>query len=282
MKSLRLFLYADRQVRTMRKLATAALAFSAAVFAANYIIPSAWVPVFAIVLAVCGAVVSAFRRKWMRGIVITLIAAAIGLGLFYIHAQRTTVKARELDGMHCALNVRLLDYPQVYDGYCRANVCVEGDDLPHLNALLYDNEMWIARAEPGQELPLTGTLRAADTKYGEDYDYYNSRDIYLNISSDSAIAVVDRGFDLRTVPARLHHAIAQLTERVFPKDVSAYMQALMLGDKSELYRDLSLELAMSRAGFMHVVAVSGMHIAYLVTLLQLMLGKSRRNSPCPS
>ena len=214
----------------------------------------------------------------MRGIVITLIAAAIGLGLFYIHAQRTTVKARELDGMHCALNVRLLDYPQVYDGYCRANVCVEGDDLPHLNALLYDNEMWIARAEPGQELRLTGTLRAADTKYGEDYDYYNSRDIYLNISSDSAIAVVDRGFDLRTVPARLHHAIAQLTERVFPKDVSAYMQALMLGDKSELYRDLSLELAMSRAGFMHVVAVSGMHIAYLVTLLQLMLGKSRRNS----
>ena len=262
----------------MRKLAAAALAFSAAVFAANYILPTAWPPVFAIALAVGGAVLTAFHRKWLRGFVIVSIAAAVGFGLFFIHAQRTTVKARELDGTSRELTVRLLDYPQVYDSYCRASVRVEGEGLPRLNALLYDSDMWIAGAEPGQLLRFTGSLKAADTKYGEDYDYYNSRDIYLTINARSAVAVVDRGFDLRTIPARLHHFLAQLAERVFPQDVSAYMKALMLGDKSGLYEDPGMKLALTRAGFMQVVAVSGMHIAYLVTLLQLLLGKNRRSS----
>ncbi|MBQ9248995.1 MAG: hypothetical protein IJ179_01340 [Oscillospiraceae bacterium] len=246
----------------MRKLATAALAFSAAVFAANYILPAVWLPVFAITLAIGGAALAAFHRKWLRGFVIAAIAAAVGLGLFYIHAQRTTVKARELDGTSCELTVRLLDYPQVYDSYCRASVRMEGEGLPRLNALLYDNDMWITGAEPGQILRFTGSLKAADTKYGEDYDYYNSRDIYLTINAKSAVAVVDRGFDLRTIPVRLHHFLAQLAGRVFPQDVSAYMKALMLGDKSGLYEDPGLKLALTRAGFMHVVAVSG--VQYLI------------------
>ena len=59
----------------MRKLATAALAFSAAVFAANYILPAVWLPVFAIALAIGGAVLAAFHRKWLRGFVIAAIAA---------------------------------------------------------------------------------------------------------------------------------------------------------------------------------------------------------------
>ena len=77
----------------MRKLATAALAFSVAVFAANYILPLTWLPICAVCLAVVGAGLSAFRRKWLRGLVIALIAAAVGFGLFYYHAQRTTVRA---------------------------------------------------------------------------------------------------------------------------------------------------------------------------------------------
>ena len=262
----------------MRRLAIASFAFSAAIFACNYIIPGAWPPVCAVVFAVCGAALACMRRKWLRGFVLALIAAAVGFGCFYVHEQRTRVPARALDGETLSVTARLLEYPQAYDGYCRARVRLEGEGLPRVEAMLYDNGFWLSAAEPGQRLVFTGKLSAADTRYGEKYDYYNARDIYLTINARSAVLCLDRGFDLRTIPARIHRALSRRVEQLFPEDVLPFVHALMLGDKTALYRDLGLELAMSRAGLMHVVAVSGMHIAFLVGLLQLLLGRSRRCS----
>jgi hypothetical protein len=45
----------------MRKLATAALAFSAAIFLANYVLPRGWLIVTAIVLAALGAMLAMLR-----------------------------------------------------------------------------------------------------------------------------------------------------------------------------------------------------------------------------
>ena len=67
-------------------------------------------------------------------------------------------------------------------------------------------------------------------------------------------------------------------DEIFPSDTAPFMKSLMLGDKSDLYGDLALHTAMSRAGFLHIVAVSGMHIAFLVGLIQLLFGKTPRSS----
>ena len=262
----------------LRKLAVAALAFSAAVFAANYILPSAWTPLCAAALAVLGSVLAALHRKWLRGCVIALLAASVGLGCFSLHEQRTTVPARELDGTEHEITARLLDYPQEYASYCRARVKLESDGLPRLEAFVYDNGKWLSGAQPGQLLRFTGKLRAADTKYGQDYTNYKAKDVYFTITARSAVLALDRGFDLRTLPVRLNHAVSQMVASIFPVDVSGYITALLLGDKTGLYADPGTELALSRAGFMHVVAVSGMHIAYLVTLLQMLFGRTRKSS----
>ena len=76
----------------------------------------------------------------------------------------------------------------------------------------------------------------------------------------------------------LNRALTERVETIFPEKTSAFFQALMLGEKSSLYEDDALYVAMSRAGVMHVVAVSGMHVAFLVGLLQLLLGVNRRSS----
>ena len=67
-------------------------------------------------------------------------------------------------------------------------------------------------------------------------------------------------------------------EKIFPADTAVFMKSLMLGDKSEFYNDDALYCAMSRAGFMHIVAVSGMHVSFLVGLLQFILGRGRRSA----
>ena len=91
----------------VRKLATVCLAFSAAIFAANYILPVSWLSFSAAVLVVLGGGLLAMRRKWLRGIIISLVAFGLGLLCFYAHAWRTTVPARALDGQTAEISGRM-------------------------------------------------------------------------------------------------------------------------------------------------------------------------------
>ena len=130
---------------------------------------------------------------------------------------------------------------------------------------------------PGQRISFTGTIRRADRVYGESYDNYYSRGIYLKISAQGEIereAEQVGGYFL----LRLSRGLAGHISEIFPEDTAAFMQALLLGDKSLLYEDEGLHLALTRAGFMHIVAVSGMHVAFLVGLLRLGMGAGRKSS----
>ena len=262
----------------MRKLAMAALSFAAAVFAANYILPVSWLPLCAALLAVTGTALLFMRRKWLRGIIITLLGCAFGLSCFYIHYRRTTLPVRALEGTTTEISGVLTEYPQEYDEYCRAVIKLDTEGLPHLKAVLYDNSMGLAGAEPGQRISAEARLSAADTRYGESYDYYNSRDIYLFLNANSEVRIASNKTDLTYLPVRMSHQLSQLCDKIFLEDTAAFMKSLMLGDKSGLYEDEGLYLALSRAGLMHIVAVSGMHIAFLVSLLQLLLGHGRKSS----
>lgn len=262
----------------MRVLASAALAFSAAIFAANYILKLSALPVLAGVLLLCGLLLIIPRRLWLRGIVAGLISAGLGLGWFYGHYMLTTRPAHAVDGTEAEIHGRVLDYPTVYDDYCRLRIKSEGEGISGLEALVYDSSMTLAEAEAGDIVSFYGAIRSADVKYGEEYDYYNSRDIYLVINTRSDVKLTDGGNYIPALPAKLNHAIGETICRLFPADTRAFMRSLMLGDKTELYQDEGLHLAMTRSGFMHTVAVSGMHIAFLVGLLQLLMGANRRSS----
>ena len=56
------------------------------------------------------------------------------------------------------------------------------------------------------------------------------------------------------------------------------MKALLTGDKREYYADETVSTAMKTAGFSHVVAVSGMHVGFLITALGLVSGSKRRTA----
>lgn len=261
----------------MRALAIGAGAFSAAVFAANYVLPSNALIPLAIALVIAGILLLLARRKWLRAVVISVFSIAFGLTVFAAYTARTTLPAKTLSGQTLEMDAVLLDYPIVYDGYCRAEVRLTGE-LPHLKALLYDNNKDLVNAEPGAHLHFTAKLKAADTRYGKDYDYYNSKGIYLTASGKSNIGVDDEALYLPAIPAKINKALAGRISEIFPDDTAGFMRSVMLGDKSELYNDLPHYTALTRAGFMHIAAVSGMHVAFLVSLILLVFGKSRRSS----
>ena len=262
----------------MRKLATASLAFSAAIFAANYILPTGWLILPAVIAAVLGAALALLREKWLRPVVIALVFFALGLLDYAMYYRCTVEKAAGYAGQEREITGVLVEYPDVYEDYCRLRIRLKTEDMPGFCAIVYDNDKTMAEAAPGDQVRFTARISTADTIYGKPYDNYHVNGYFLRLSSRSKIEKIGSGLDLRTAPVLIRHRLCAAIDHVFPDTTRAFMKALMLGDKQEFYDDDALYVAMTRAGLMHVVAVSGLHIAFLVGLLQFIFGRGRRGS----
>ena len=262
----------------MRKLATAALSFSAAVYAANYIVPVEWLLIPALLMAAIGATLFVVdKRRLLRPSVI-LLFCALGFVSFYLHYNSTVAKASQYHGQTHRVEAEILDYPEVYEDYCRLEVRVTSYYLPNLKAYLYDNDRQLVDAIPGDKVSLKAKLSSADTLYGEAYKGYHASGIYLKLSSKSHIELEHGSFDLFTVPKHIAHFLSSHIEDIFPDDTQVFMRSLMLGDKTDFYGDEKLYVDMTRAGLMHIVAVSGMHVSYLVSLLYHIFGRGKRSA----
>lgn len=261
----------------MRTLAIASLSYTAAVLLSLYCLPLAWLPAAAGFFALLGLLLFWKKERWLRGFALSCCALGFGFGLVFVHSLFTLVPAAACEGLESEFRAQLVDYPENNERYVRAQVRLDCDGLPRLKALLYDNSGMLLEAEPGDWVEGRARFRAADRLYGEAYLGYQSRDIYLNASGKGELRLTE-GSGLRFWPLRLNHALCVLQEKLFPADVLPFVRALMLGNKELLYRDKPLELALSRAGLMHAVAVSGLHVSFLVGLIQTVLGRGKRSA----
>ena len=262
----------------MRILARTAIAFSAAIFAANYLLPQSWLLYAAVLSALMAAGLMLPGRKWLRGLSLCLVFFSLGLIYFQYHYTRTVARAEACDGGTYTIYGEVTAYPAVYDSYCRLGLRLLGEELPKAKAIVYDNDFTGTQLVPGDRVRFTGRVRTADKLYGEDYDGYYSRGIYCKITAIEPVILCRQGGSFRYLPVKLNRLLAERIGGLFPADCAAFMRALLLGDKSLLYEDEALALAMSRAGLMHTVAVSGMHVVFLVGLMQFLFGGGRRSA----
>ena len=259
----------------MRKLAIASCAFSAAVVLANQLVPAAWKPWTALLFVLAGLALLLPRRRWLRAAILAALAFGAGMAWSWLYGLRTTARAEKLDGQTIWISGELLDAPERYDRYDRLTILPEGENLSGLRCLLYDHDRSAEQARAGDRIQCRVKLRRADLRYGEEYDGYLSRGIYLTGSVLGPVQTEKRSPSLRALPARIAERLLETVDRLFPEDTAGFFRSLILGEKSRLYEDTGLYYALSRAGMMHVAAVSGMHVAFLVSLLQFLLGRRR-------
>lgn len=264
----------------MRKLALVSAAFSVAVFLSNYIFPVEWLLYLTAGSFLAGLLTLPLRKRGIfRRLCGAALAAALGFLVFWVNYQMTTVPAQELDGTRVHMEARILTTPEQTRSGSRATVRVSIDGIPHLKAVYYDYSGALLQAKPGDMLSAEVGLRNAGELYGESYDTYKAKGISL-ICSGKGTPEITPGpaFWLPGVPQWIARDIRERLEAVFPAEHHAFLRALMLGDKSELYEDNALYVAMTRAGFMHVVAVSGMHITFLIGAIQFLFGKRPKDA----
>ncbi|MFB0920177.1 MAG: hypothetical protein QMB62_04755, partial [Oscillospiraceae bacterium] len=158
----------------MRKLETAAAAFSLAVFASYYLVPPGLYFAFAGFCALISLAALFLKGDARTRLMLICLSAAVGFSVSYVSYQYKTLPARDLAGTEQAVTLKVTDYPEIYDNYSTVNVRLTGENLPHLTALLYAYGDEINALLPGDIVAAKVRFKSADERYGEEFGGYNA------------------------------------------------------------------------------------------------------------
>lgn len=260
----------------MRKLAYCAGGFSAAIFLAHFLLPVRWVLPGALAAVVLALVTLLLPGQTRRRVMVALLSAAIGFGWYAAATAMRLTPAQNVSGDVQTVTARVTEYPVAYERSYGLTVVLTSPNVPDCKARLYVSDAGAADLHPGDEIMADVKLRPSTLRYGEETDSYISKGIYL-IGSVQDKTLERTGVWSRSWlywPKTVAQSLKASAQTAFPADVLPFAQALMLGDKSALYAQ-DLDIPLSTTGIMHTVAVSGLHLAFLLGFLRLFTGNRR-------
>jgi len=263
----------------MRKLAAAALGYSGAVFAAQYLIPRQWQSYAAAIFA--GIAVLSLLLKGDLRLRCILVAASAAAGFIWSwgHYRLVIEPSEQLAGREMAVTARVLDYAVEGQGSSHIFVRLTGDGLPGVKAAVYSFDTSFSELAPGDIIKAPVKMASAVTRYGDETNMYTSRGVFALAYLRGEPEVTGRWkLSFLYFPKNIAHAVKRQSESCFPSDVSALMKALLTGDTSNLSRDKKLYAAMGTTGIMHAVAISGTNVAYIVGFVRRLTGRRRRTA----
>jgi len=142
------------------------------------------------------------------------------------------------------------------------------------DVLLYGSEAW-GDLKPGDRVTCTARLKASDFLYGDETTFYTARGLFLlAYCNDPPMTEPADSVPVRYWPNLCARALHEGIDAAFDSVSAPLAAAVTLGDKDAL--SPQTYSALSRSGIMHAAVVSGMHISFLVSVLLLLCGGSRR------
>ena len=205
-----------------------------------------------------------------RAMALMLLPAALGMGWSAGYQQLAVAPAKLLAGTTQTVSGHALDYGtksasgqwvplrcRFENRSCTVDVYLRG----------YDGQI-----SPGDAV--TVELSLQDSAAGGDY-YGYTQGVYLSGYGRGEPEVVPTEFSLRYLPRYIAHALSRSVTRCFPEDVQGYAAALIVGDRSGL--SLAEKTTLQQSGIYHTLALSGMHMTVLVSMLSF-LRKSRHRA----
>ena len=250
----------------MRKLAAVAAGFAAAVFLSCN---GLWM------LALLLPLPALLKRedRWRRCALVYLGVAAgltwtAGYNVHFLGA------ARELDGVRSTLTAAVADWPYGtnYGAGVEAKVTLE--DGMVLRATLYGDGEDLMDLRPGDALTVTADWSGPPQTVAEGWTYRLSQGIHLTGSVKALEVRRPERVPLWALPVHWAQTIKEAVAAAFPPESVGLVTALLTGDTDRLAQgDYS---ALRRAGLAHAVAVSGLHMSFLVQLAVALTGSRYR------
>ena len=259
----------------MRVLATIGFSFSAGVFLAALLPWNGWQLYAAggVLLLALAWLFAARKQKYFRRGLLILLPLAVSLAYFagYDHLVRQPIEDR--CGAASDFAATVCDWPQATERGARVTVELEG--YYRARAVLY-GEAELLAARPGDTVTGTAQWQSAAHFDSDDVTHFNARGVYALLygREDVRLSAGD-GDALRWLPQRAGKAFREKVAAIWDDPrVSGFLTAELTGDKSAM--DDGDYLAMQETGLAHLFAVSGLHCAFLVTLLALLISRRQR------
>ena len=259
----------------MRVLATAAFSFSAGIFLAQYLLPHAWQLPLCLCCILLGA--AAFLIKGNVRHRILLITGGTALAMLYNWGYVLTVQmpAEKLAGAEYPhLTMTLTDYAVPTDYGAKVTVRPEIEGLRGVKAVYYGDTALLDMS-PGSVVTDDVQLNSAARIRDDDITTFTSKGVFLLAYGRGEPVYDSVGTDsLRWLPQRTARMLQDRIAEIFSGDTAGFLSAILTGDKSGISEEAAVNL--SEAGLYHILAVSGMHCAYLLGMVTMFVGGHRR------
>ena len=256
----------------MRRLANFCFAFAGGVFAAQYLLPD-WLLLYAAAgCAVLGAL-WAWSTHGDNRRRAAIIGGALALALCWdwVYVRLVQSPFEALAGSQQVLTMEVADYPSATDYGSRIEVRIPG----MWGKAVYYGDAALLELEPGTRLTANVYVNSAATIHDTEVTTFTSRGTYALLYARGEAAVENgNAGSLRYLPQRLARRTQNVIADCFPERTQAFMNAILLGDKYDLSTEDKVYL--SEAGLYHITAVSGLHCAFLLSLLSFLIGNHRR------
>lgn len=252
----------------MRKLMWFTIGFTIACILVVYLNLSLWLGI--ITAAAC---VLSFLLNFKYGKQIGFVMLGITVGTVWLWGYDTGYlqAAREYDGKTKVATITITDYSYETDyGVAADGYTVLEDTRYDLRVYLYDTQ----NLQPGDELQGDFRFRLTTEDSIQGATYHQGKGMFL-LAYSKGNPEIKHGVisDLEIRISEFRRGIVEILDVFFPEDTKGFARALLLGDSSLLrYEE---DTAFKVSGIRHVIAVSGLHVSILFSLVYLLCGKRR-------
>ena len=257
----------------MRKLMWFTIGFGMACALCAYGLPDRWIlPVVVLSLFLFGGFLFA-RKRWKQARIpaVLCLGCALGLSWFALFQNRYLHLPVSLDGMESDVMITASDYSYETNYGSAVDGVLEIAGKPY-QVRVYLNET--TEIVPGDVLQGTFRFRVTTPDGEEEATYHPGKGIFL-LAYQRGDVTIETGEDTPwwCYPAVLRQEIKGILQESFPEDVFPFAKALLLGDSYDL--DYATDTAFQISGIRHIIAVSGLHISILYSLISFLTAKKR-------
>lgn len=255
----------------MRKLMWFTIGFTAACAFGVYVLSGSWLLLLALCCCLFAAISLCFGNSKSRIAAVILFGCAVGLLWLWGVARFYLSSAKNADTQQLPLSITASDYSyrQQYGEVVDGHIELDGWDY---QVRVYLDAYY--EIEPGDRIDGTFTLYYTGVGTESPNTYHQSKGIYL-LAYEEEITVITKAdsIKLRYYPAVWRQKILAAIQSVFPSDSAGFAKALLLGETDDLTYEQ--DRAFQVSGIRHVVAVSGLHVSILFSLLYPFVGRNR-------
>ena len=257
----------------MRRLAAFTASFALGIYLAQYLLPAEHLLPLAAGCFAAACLALLLPGLWRKRALLigTGLALALGWNWLYGYAVRDPLVG--LSGRSGTASMALLEYAVPTDYGAKVTVKLEGYPL---GKVVYYGGEDLLDLRPGQTVTAQVKFQDAARLREDTITNFTSQGVFLLAYQRGEDAVYGEGSagSPRWWPARAARAMQDHVAELFDGDEAAFLSAILTGDTSGLSEEARSDL--SEAGLSHILAVSGMHCGFLMTLILLVTGRHRR------